>query len=261
MKYDNVAFGADPELFLMDHDGKYKSAIGLIGGTKEFPRPIDDYGSAVQEDNVAVEFNIIPAMSRAEFRRNVEFVMAYLAKHAESMALRLAVVPAAFFDESELDNPQAQRFGCDPDFNVWTKAKNSRPELTGDMTRLRSCGGHIHVSWSRPQTDDQTTLIKAMDLFLGCTSVEYDGDKLRRELYGKAGAFRFKPYGVEYRVLSNFWIKSPEMVDWAYDQTEMAIDYLNGGGVIDEEHYPMIQKCINTGDEYILNQLRDVYPI
>lgn len=261
MKYDHVAFGADPELFLIDHDGKYRSAIGLIGGSKQNPRPIDDLGSAVQEDNVAVEFNIIPAMTKEDFRNNVAFVMNYLNKHAESMALQLAVVPAVMFDADQLEHPSAQEFGCDPDFNVWTKQKNPRPQLEGDMKRLRSCGGHIHVSWSNPIVEDQTLLIQAMDLFLGCPSVEYDGDRMRRALYGKAGAFRFKNYGVEYRTLSNFWIKSPDMVDWAYDQTERAVDYLNGGGVIDEEHYDMIQETINNNNEHTLNQLRTVYPI
>src|SRR3546814_1862742 len=51
-------------------------------------------------------------------------------------------------------------------------------------------------------------LVKQLDWYLGLWSLGKDKDKVRRSLYGKAGACRIKPYGVEYRVLSNFWIKN-----------------------------------------------------
>jgi hypothetical protein len=46
---------------------------------------------------------------------------------------------------------------------------------------------------------------------------------LRRELYGKAGAFRPKPYGVEYRVLSNRWLNSEALIRWVYNQSQLGM--------------------------------------
>ncbi len=40
----------------------------------------------------------------------------------------------------------------------------------------------------------------------------YDKDTERRGMYGKAGAFRPKPYGVEYRTLSNAWLSNDERI-------------------------------------------------
>lgn len=57
--------------------------------------------------------------------------------------------------------------------------------------------------------------IPLMDLFCGIPSVLIDRSKdakIRRMLYGKAGDFRKPNYGLEYRSLSNFWIKSPYLV-------------------------------------------------
>jgi hypothetical protein len=50
--------------------------------------------------------------------------------------------------------------------------------------------------------------VKQLDWYLGGWSLQKDPDPIRRRLYGKAGACRYKPYGVEYRVLSNFWVTS-----------------------------------------------------
>jgi len=51
--------------------------------------------------------------------------------------------------------------------------------------------------------------VKFIDLFTAIPSVLLDpgeGGKARRELYGKAGSFRYTPYGLEYRTLSNYWM-------------------------------------------------------
>ena len=58
-----------------------------------------------------------------------------------------------------------------------------------------------------------------MDYAIGVPSVLIDSDKARRRLYGKAGSMRHKPYGVEYRTLSNFWLNSDELTSWVYDRT------------------------------------------
>lgn len=261
MRYDNPKLGADPELFFRDGLGNYRSAIGLVGGTKEVPRPIDAEGSAVQEDNVAVEFNVIPSVTKEAFRANVLKVLNYLSDHARTLEFQLAIVPSAMFSDEELNNPMAQRFGCDPDWNVYTKTYNPAPKVGPELANLRSAGGHIHISWDNPKVTDQVDLVYAMDLFVGAPAIQYDGDVMRRQLYGKAGCFRFKPYGVEYRTPSNFWIKSPDMIDWAYTQTINAVDFLNGGGRIEEEHFGLIQQTINDNDENALNELRKIYPI
>jgi hypothetical protein len=232
MKFENVMFGADPELFLIDESGKFISAIDRIGGTKEYPRPIDDQGSAVQEDNVAVEFNIGPAKDKKQFISNLYKPLSYIKKHVAEMGLKMEIVPSAMFDKDQLDHPKAQAFGCDVDYNVWTGKPNPRPKATGDNVNLRTAGGHVHVSWNDPNMKERKALVKAMDLFLGVPSVLMDSDDRRRILYGKAGAYRPKHYGVEYRVLSNFWIRSPRYMEWVFEQSQAAIEFLRVGNNI-----------------------------
>lgn len=261
MKFNNIRFGADPELFLLDKSGELRSAIGLIGGTKEHPRKLDETGNAVQEDNVAVEFNIAPAKTREQFISGIGNVLSYLSDFVGKQDLALHIVPAAHFPLKELQDPRALQFGCDPDFNVWTREINEAPQLPVGQENLRSAGGHLHVSWDDPKIEALEELIKALDVFCGAKSILYDGDRLRRKLYGKAGAFRIKPYGGEYRTMSNFWIKSPELVGWVYDQAYHAIDFLNDGGRINSEHLHLIKDCINNGNEASLEELQKYYPV
>ena len=235
--------GCDPEFFLK-HNGSYKSAVGLIGGSKKKPLKIDKDGSAILEDNVAVEFNTKPANSVEEFRAGIHKVLDYLRDKLTGFEINQD--SAAFFPEAELDTPQAQEFGCEPDFDAWRQCVNEKPKAA-DKT-LRSCGGHIHVGSSVAKSDP-ISVIRAMDLFLGVPSVLLDSGTLRRELYGKAGCFRFKKYGCEYRTLSNFWIFDDNLISWAYTGTQRALDFVKKGSVILPEHHFKIQRAINTGNQ------------
>lgn len=255
--YDNVKLGADPELFLIDQTGKFISSVGLIGGTKEKPLPIDAVGHCLQEDNVSVEFNIKPASNKAEFVNSLNYVLDTIEERIKEKGLHMAIIPAAEFDWDQLQTMQAMTFGCEPDYNAWTGEKNPPPQC--ENLQLRSAGGHIHVGFDKPTQQSKMKLMRAMDIFLGVPSSKLDPDEQRRELYGKPGAFRPKEYGAEYRTLSNFWIKSKEMQEWAYDQTMKAISFLNAGGDIPftEEYY--VHSAITKNDTSSFKYLKDKY--
>ena len=252
MKILNVSVGADPELFLKDSTGKFISSIGLIGGSKEAPKPISDYGHAIQEDNVAVEFNIPPCQTAFGFVDNIKYVL----NHLESLPLNLelAVVPSVVFDADQLDNEAAQTFGCDPDYNAYTGDENPRPEA-GEGGRLRTAGGHIHVGYSDSDEHSARELVKAMDLFLAIPSMFMDSDTRRRTMYGNAGAFRKKSYGVEYRTLSNFWIANERLMTWAFENTMKAIEFVNQGKEVDRALAFAINKAIKTDNKEIAQRL------
>lgn len=243
--------GCDPELFLQHaQTGRFISSVGLIGGTKDFPMPIGE-GCAVQEDNVAVEFNTPPCASAAEFINAINYNLDFLRQTAATRDLNLCIQPSAVFDDEQLASDAAQEFGCEPDFNAWNGGRQN-PRPSADNKNLRSAGGHIHIETDLNCLD----LVKAMDLYVGCPMIEFDKDTDRRSLYGKAGAFRKKSYGVEYRTASNAWITSDDRIQWAWDQTAKAIEFVEKGGTISDEDGKLIQKCINESDLDTLAALR-----
>lgn len=249
-----VTLGADPEMFLTNTNGKFISSVGKFGGTKAKPRPLGKIkGMAVQEDNVAVEFNIPPSKTKKSFVSNLRTAINLIAEEARALNLQLAIVPAAEFDDDELSHPAARHFGCDPDWNVWSLAENPAPRSPNKQ--LRSAGGHVHIA----HTKDRIGLGRACDLFLGCPSIMFDPDQKRRLLYGKAGAIRQKEYGIEYRTLSNFWIKSPELMEMVFSQIVQAIKFVDDTRSIPKEDAVKIITCINTADQKLLGELTEKY--
>ena len=91
-----------------------------------------------------------------------------------------------------------------------------------------------------------------MDAVLGLESLTLDPDDRRKEMYGKAGCFRFKKFGVEYRTLSNFWIKDNESITWAYNKTLEAVELVNSGiiDVIISKFEMRIKNAIDNNDKY-----------
>ena len=231
-KVTKVLIGADPEMFLFSEQyNKFVPVCGLVGGTKKEPKKITEDGHAVQEDNVMVEYCIPPCATVEEFVKNIKFTKDYIDETIlKPLDLVSRCVASARFKEEELESEQAREFGCDPDYNAWTFETNEveRTDLT-----LRTSGGHIHVGYEGHNPNTNIDIIRAMDLFLGLPSIIMDTDTERRKMYGKAGAYRHKPkYGVEYRVLSTFWTENEELMKWAFEQTQKAIEFVNAGGII-----------------------------
>lgn len=235
----NISIGADPELFL-EKEGEIISAEGLIGGTKYEPLAISDKGHFIQEDNVMAEFNIPPCKTAEELVYNIEFVKDYLEVLANMKGATLNYSASATLDRKYLKTPQAKEFGCMPDYNVYSKRTQS---VTNKRTDFRTCGGHIHIGFDDPDQETSENVVLAMDAVLGLKSIFIDTDDKRREMYGKAGSFRFKTFGVEYRTLSNFWIASEELIKWAFDNTIKAIELVNSGGI---EHIKTLSTDIET---------------
>lgn len=215
MRISLYAIGADPEFFLTK-DGQPVSAEGIFGGTKENPKPLLDLpkGFFIQEDNVAGEFNIPPSKTADEFSTNIHKALRSIAKLIKHKKLTMEMVSAMHFPLHLLMTPQAQTLGCEPDYNAWEGGKEN-PKPVAPMT-LRTAAAHVHISWNLQQdgtfkvTDEERIrLVQLHDMYLGIPSILLTPKTERRSLYGKAGAYRPTPYGVEARCLDNFWLKAP----------------------------------------------------
>ena len=242
--------GTDLEVFGKSKVG-HVALCGKIGGTKEAPRQLNGYpaGFMVQEDNVALEFNIPPATRKGDFVSYISAMRGEVKGILKTLNLTMSTDSSATFDNKELIHPNALVFGCEPDYNAWTMKENHKPH--SDNKNLRTCGGHVHVGTSV----DMVAGVRLMDLYLGVPSVLIDDSPssiARRELYGKAGAMRPKPYGFEYRTLSNFWLFSDKLVGWVYTQTYGA---MLQDIKLTEEDSKQIQNCINTGNKEEANNL------
>lgn len=234
-----VMVGADVEVFLRNKEGKPIPVCGLIGGTKEHPMPIISEGYALQEDNVALEYNIPASKDKFEFLYSIMRMKEEIIKRTGDLGLVPAIEASMRFDPSQLQSEQARLFGCEPDFNVWEQCVNEKPSNSREVDTLRTAGGHIHVSVTidgkAPKDPENRAileaLVMAMDIFVGVPMVWLDKDLERRKLYGRAGAFRPKQYGdqagIEYRVLSPFWTRTPQLAGFTYENVLQAIHNVN----------------------------------
>ena len=158
-----------------------------------------------------------------------------------------------------MQSETAQRFGCSADFNCWTRQQNESPIPDGN---LRSAGGHITLGYEEPNEFVNLMWVKTMDLFLSVPSVIQEPDSERKKLYGKAGAFRHTSFGCEYRSLSNYFVNNKGLIEWVYENTQAAIDFVNSGStyLLDEEA-DIIISAINDKDTDKAKYLIDKFKI
>jgi hypothetical protein len=256
---DNFLVGSDPEVFLIDTNTReLVSSIGIVGGTKDEPLAMDRFGFFCQEDNVLAEFNIPPAQNKEEFITNISRGLTLLEDRLPD-GIGISISPYGFFKANQLRSKAAKEFGCDPDFNCWTNEENKKPKSKNKL--LRTAGGHISVGYDNPEYKTSIELVKWMDALIGVPSTLMSDEAPRRELYGQMGAFRAKDFGVEYRTVSNFWLKSVERIEWAYRQTALAIQLVNDGVKRTVRDNDAIEAAINYGVEGAAKYLVAKYKI
>lgn len=252
-----ITVGADPEVMLFDTKlSKMASVIGHLGGTKRNPIPVKC--GAVQEDNVMAEYNIDPATSADEFSNNHEIVQGILeAMLPPNLILTRASSHEYTKEQLESFGDAAFIMGCEPDFNVYEFINNPSPNARG--TGLRTAGGHVHIGYDNPNEDSAILVGRACDLVMGLRSLIEDPDERRRELYGKAGAIRIKPYGMEYRTLSNYWVFDDKMRKEIFNRAVHAVWLVKMGHVTFDTTCGLeprvVQECINNNDKELAEKL------
>lgn len=259
MQVNNETFliGTDTEFFLQDKKTKeIISAEGIALGSKHSPFNFDNRNPyyAVSLDNVLYETCIPPANNVKEFVENLLYAKQWIEQHIPD-GLCVASLPSARLDERFLLSDHAKTFGCDPDFNAWRNGEQN-PLPVSNISTLRSAGFHVHVGYEFPNKYRSMDIIQWMDVMLGVPSLLIEPDNERRELYGKAGAFREKPYGVEYRVLSSFFSEDAEKIAWVYNNTEEAIKMSMNSSIYDFSNlYTDVPKAINTNDKTLAEKI------
>jgi hypothetical protein len=234
----NVMFGADPEFFF-SKNGR------IVGAEKVIPKDgvsieMDSYtikdgvkravNKAIIIDGVQGELNIAPAVCRQLFAASLKKCFLALKEQLKKGGFKANFSQTVDISKRELSqlSPATQQFGCSPSKNSYKKEEISVKDAS--KYYKRSAGGHIHLG------HEDSDLVKALladantvpllDIIVGNTCVLLDrdpGNAERRKVYGKAGEYRLPAHGLEYRTLSNFWLRSYQLTSFVLAMCRFAL--------------------------------------
>lgn len=240
----DVSFGSDPEMFILK-DGKVVPSVFII--------PEDD--QAVTRDGFQVELHPGVNNCREVAGSNIARCLMQARDYARGIGAELSFgVGVRIDDETWKKSPiSLRRFGCNPTENSYGDKKR---RVTGMRERFRAGGGHIHVGlYPNLKGGDYNKMVMLMDIFAGNTMVILDQDESnieRRKNYGRAGEFRPKPYGLEYRVLSNFWLRHYTLWSMASGLVRNALGLMAAGlgdELISRFDMNKVREAINNNDK------------
>lgn len=232
----NITVGSDPELVIVDNALNPRSAIKVLRNDKQNPMDLGD-GVLFYADNALAELAFPPVAPE----HGPSAVLAAIRKAISRLApagYNLMAKAATTFSLRELRHRDAWAIGCSTNFDAYRWAPNPKGTFTSG---LRTGSFHIHVGnaeWKAGKdkrllaNESKANAIKLLDLYLGLSSIVFDKDEtspFRRSLYGRAGEFRPTPYGVEYRVLGNYALRSERLIKLVFDLVSIAMSHIEAG--------------------------------
>ena len=225
-----MKIGVDPEFFILDDNSNPINAIRVLPGKSH--NPLKKNGINFYHDNALAEFNFAPVKSEIEFiektRESIKILKSLVHPY------NISIQAFAEFDKQEMILPNAREVGCNPDYDAYTLTQNDIPSMFFTKTNNRAAGGHFHIGGEKDDAVCHPFLkpifVFMLDLFVGIPSVVFDhsvSSFRRRKVFGHAGSHRDKTYGLEYRVLSPFWLRSTNTASLMYRLIEFVFESMN----------------------------------
>lgn len=256
--YRKLVFGADPEFF-------FTKKGSVIGAEKVLPKIgmyAGSYSGQQQKiiiDGVQGEMNIIADTCRQIFAKNMRYCYQAIVEQAKKKGVDISFSQTVLVPKKEMKSlsPETQQFGCSPSENIHQKSDISIKDASAYP--YRSAGGHVHLGLNDAVTNDilhnYKLIVPLLDVLVGNTMVLLDRDEgniERRKVYGKAGEHRTPEYGVEYRTLSNFWIRSYPLVSLVLGMCRFAVNVAESPeatkAFMEKVSMEDITRAINTND-------------
>lgn len=210
-----MRIGYDVEAFIRGKNSLLP-ASDFVGGSKN--APISEGGYNMHPDNIMAEFSCTSPI-------DVEDLLDHIQSGTERIQQLLPEDATLVYSGAEdaavlQDHPSMMDLGCQPD-QVFGEVRSIGP---ADLGPVRCAGFHLHFDTLLPAM----IAVHVCDTVLGLTSIVLGEDQgQRRQFYGKAGSFRQKPYGIEYRMLSadfvNIMKSDPRMTTAAIKLTAMVL--------------------------------------
>lgn len=257
-----MMLGCDPEIFI-SKKGR------IIGAEKVIPeKGIGKHeGNKVIIDGVQAEINPQPSSCREILSGNIRNCLLSLHEELQkNKDIKIDFSQTITVSKREIKSlsKKNQVFGCSPSKNAYDK-KNEISVRDASTYPYRSAGGHIHLGVmevsSYPgenrergiQINDALTkhrdrTVRMLDVLLGNTCVLIDrdpGNIERRKVYGKAGEYREPKHGLEYRTLSNFWLRDYALFSFVTGMARFAVNVIAETERTKVDYEKMIMKKVN----------------
>jgi hypothetical protein len=242
-KLKHLATGCDPEGFAKHEEDGYIPACLFMEHMKgEGP---------IHADGCCVEMSIPPSKTEDEFLRVVNDWKERMEIVLEEHNLKPVYLSSVNFEKKYMRDTRTLEAGCDPDYSFYTRQRNI-PVIWSD--RRRVAGGHVHISWDGPKTPVVHRAVgKSFEIMHGLVGVLHDQDIVRPGLYGMAGSFRPKDYGMEIRSPSNWWLKNDDTIKFTFRCAKRAVEhaFMLEGTVADHD----LISILNRRDEKAASRL------
>lgn len=215
-------------------------------------------------DGIQVELNPVPETCRALLGAELGECFKTLKKKLDTLnEIKTSFATTIKVSKREMASlsEKSKILGCTPSYTTSKEPLDAIPN--GRDYPIRSGGGHIHLGDHEGNLTkafaDPERLVHLLDIIVGNTCVLIDRDEgniERRKVYGRAGEYRLPKYGLEYRTLSNFWLKSYPLTSFVMSLARLAVSiaqYSEKGNdwaaeLLATVDIQDIHKAINTND-------------